>query len=212
MKLSPLLCGLWDTCHLWVQWNDPGPDSSCFLQWCERTPGGDWKPWQDCRPINRHWIALPIWRAGHEVQARVALAVVDGEPLPLIDWELAQEVTFSRSRCHFSITSGRRSLHFPKESTFTCVVDGAACTYRITADLEVPVGVEVLVEMESLGLSGYHQLDHAGHFTHRPGLGIVVTNIEPSVDDTVLTGRNFTVMAQMSAGPMIAAIRKATAH
>jgi hypothetical protein len=167
-----------------VQW-EPVADGRYFLDWRERTTGGEWSSWNLYgREIVKPWINLALHREGSEVQARVRH--MDGE------WELATEVIFTRSKCVFELATHRRSARYAAGDDFTAIVDGAPCVYVLGEDIEAELGKSVRFEMEALEPTGWSQLDCEDHFHIWPSLGVVVRNVEPSRFDLEPTGRNFT--------------------
>ena len=225
--LFPLLAGHWDACHFWCQWT--ALDGATYLfewRWRNRTSDAEcvmrdseltnhasritnpsaWSAWQPVSRdggLQRPWLAVPTWRAGAEIQARVAVASSSPE------WELAQEVTFLKSRVRFRGRSEREAFAVPAGTELACIVDGAACVYRLIQDLVIPALGAAEADAESLGASGYMQLDHPGHFAIRPALGVTIENIAPSENDVQPTGRASTILSAAPACPPRIAFRRA---
>lgn len=191
MNLSDMkayLCGAWDGTNLWVQWDDLESEKGYRLEVRYRTPGKDWQKWmpiESTGPYKRTWIVVPTWHEGWDAQARVGLF---GEE----DWVMAQEVTFLRSRCLFEFSTTTRRMVYKPPGDFSAIVDAAACTYRLEREVDIEPGDTVQVEMTAARLSGYCQLDYAGHFEINPNKGVVIRNVAPSEDDVDETGRDFT--------------------
>lgn len=201
--LSPQICGLWDGCNLWAQW-ERVEGATYLFEWRVR-PDGGWRPVQRKGGLRRSWLVLPTWLEGKEIEARVAI-VADGEP----DWQTAREVTFSKSRCRFEIRSERSPLHLPLGSRLTTVVDGAACSYVIGEEVGLQPGESVEVDAEAIDASGFQQLDAPDHFLSRPRPGVLIRNVAPSVADTFPTGRNYTAIRGREVAAFMLAVRKAS--
>lgn len=186
------LCGLWDGVHIWLQWADVSPETGYHIRMRLRQAGHPWQEWilvTNQGPFRRDWKVIPAWKNGHEVQAEVS---VDG-----VEWSRAQEVTFLRSTCLFSFSSERRFQHYQAGGIFACIVDGAPCQYELMEEIEIERGGEVTAAMQAASTSGYCQLDYPGHFRINPSLGLVIQNVEPSVDDLRPTGRDFSVIESL---------------
>jgi hypothetical protein len=218
MQLSPLLCGHWDDCSFWCQWT-PLEGATYHFEWRWRMPGGGWSQWQSVERssggIVRPWVVVPTYRPGAEVEARVALwsgPDPGREPTgEIIASELAEEVTFSQSRCLFRVSSTQRDLTLRADDTISAHVDGAACTYVLESDVVVLKGTSQIVMGKAIERSGYAQLDHARHFFIQPFLGVTIYNEEPSTSDVEKTGRMLTqISAAKLIGPIFMAIERRT--
>jgi hypothetical protein len=194
--LNPLICGTWDGCSAWLQWTplDSSGAAEYEIELRYRRTGNDpWGGWMRISPRQGPksiWAVVPTWKEGWQCQARVR--VKTEEAAPEANWELASEVTFTRCSALFEFSSSKYDAHFHAGTVFHSQVDGAACAYELKEELEVKIGVPARTRMEATGTSGYFQLDHAGHFIVRPSFGVVIQNIEPSVEDVQLTGRDYT--------------------
>jgi hypothetical protein len=206
--LNPLLCGKWDGCSVWLQWEQPVGDPIAYeLQIRLRLPNAPWlENWMTVIPLQgekSHWAVVPTWKEGWECQARVRIKRAESENAPAECWETASEVTFRRCSALFEFKTEKYDQHFLKNAVFNSQVDAAPCSYMLTEEIEVKPGAPVSTRMESIGSSGYHQLDYAGHFELRPTFGLVITNTEPSHDDVEPTGRDFTLIeAKPQDGPV----------
>lgn len=218
MQLSPLICGLWDDCSFWCQWT-PLEGATYHFEWRWRMPGGAWSGWQGVersgggRPSA--WITVPTQRPGAEVEARVALwSGPDPGREPggeIFASELAQEVTFSQSRCVFRVSSTQRDITLRSGDTLSCHVDGAACTYELESDVVVLSGTSQTVVANAVGRTGYNQLDYPGHFSIEPFPGVVIANAQESTHDVAKTSRFFTtIAAAKTAAPAFLAIKRRT--
>lgn len=199
--MNPLVCGRWDGVHLWVQWDDVVGVPGYWLEYRIGQTPDEFAPWVrvgGLEPLQRSWLSLPAHREGWFAQARVAVA--DGEP----QWHLASEVTFLRSRCSFEIRSERRPVEYRAGDEFACVIDGAACVYRLDEDIHLEAGGSAQVEMYAVLGSGWSQLDHPDHFRINPSLGLTIRNLSPSADDTEPTGRDYTRLEKL---PMSSPLR-----
>jgi hypothetical protein len=123
---------------------------------------------------------------------------------------MAQEVTFSISRCRFVVRTSDRAVRIERGTVVDAIVDGAATSYRLLppADIEVPADGELEMDAESTGPAGWMQLDHPGHFRLSPALGVTVENVTPSVGDVEPTGRDFTEMTDQPVSALRLAIRR----
>lgn len=197
MKLDPQLVGLWDACHLWLQWESAGEAVLYRVQYRLREGSKkEWGPWQDVGGrLTRAWFKWATWRGGWQAQARVAISYSQLGEAAIPDagcWQAAREVTFTHSACLFEIAAGRQAVHYPKGTPFSAIIDGAGCTYLLAEEIEVEAGETAQVEMTAEGATGWNQLDHPDHFLIRPAYGRVIRNLEPSRSDTAPTGRDFT--------------------
>lgn len=188
--LNPKICGKWDGCALWLQWQPLGEDVSYDLELRYRTADKEWTEWTRVvmpQGEKSYWGVLPTYKEGAMAQARVARAGTD-------DFEIANEVHFRKCTCLFEISSEKLKQHFPKGTIFHAQVDAAACAFELEEEILVEPGKPVCVRLLSKDASGYQQLDHENHLDIRPLYGVRIRNLEPSVDDIEETGRDFTVI------------------
>lgn len=184
-RLNAWVCGQWDGNALWVQWEDFA--KSYRMQVRFRKPGQEeWSAWQRIEEVNgiqKSWAVVQVQGIGYEFMVNVG----DHEQ-PEKPWIICREVTFKQSRCWFQIESDRDQV-FPKDGVFIAVVDGAPCMYSLPAAIEVKAGLPSRVELQAHQAEAWAQLDHPGHFTLNPRPGLQITNLEPSRDDVVETGK-----------------------
>lgn len=177
--MNAYLCGRWDGCHLWCQWDDLAPSQGYRLELRLRLPGAaDWLPWRAIggpAALEKPWLVVPLWKGDAEVEARVAIEA------PELEWFPLAEVTFDRSTCRFELQAGARPAHYQAGTEFAAIVDHAGCHYRLVEEVEVQAGESALVTMEAALLTGWCQLDHPDHFSIRPALGRVIRNVAASV-------------------------------
>lgn len=189
-SLEPLIAGRWNGHSLWMQWT-PAEAPDGYRVEISVFDGPDTKrQWKliDAGRTLRPWMVIPIWRHGAMVQARVAVNGVEGEP------ETAKECVFQRSTCLFHFQAGAKALVLPPQSMIHCAVDGATCSY-VTGDwIDAEPGETVKATLSAVISSGWSQLDREGDFDLHPAAGARIWNAEPSVNDVVLTGRDYTVM------------------
>lgn len=202
MKLEPKICGRWDGCGLWLQWNPAETKSTPFeLQIrYRRDDRSEWGPWIMTVPPQGplcHWGVIPTWKEGWQAQARVRIGGSSEE-----DWESASEVTFTRCSALFEISSAKYDQHFVAGSVFHAQVDGAASSYQAKEEIFVKAGETIRTHLYAMGSSGYFQLDHANDFDVRPTFGVRIRNLEPSVEDISETGRDFTVIEAKKPDPV----------
>lgn len=188
--MNAFIVGASDGSHLWMQWDEQdAPDGYEVRlsygngpEWSERTPA------MHCRQA---WLSFnPHLPAGTLATGEVRVRGVSR-------WTDMEEAKFTRSRCLFLFTSTRKRVVYLKGSMFHSAVDGAACSYKLTADLEVPEGEFREVEMEAVASSGWAQLDATRDFVLRPDIGVEIVNLLPSQNDVEPTGRGFTVIEPM---------------
>lgn len=210
MNLEPKLCGQWDGCGLWLQWN-PVEDKSAIFELeihYRKNDVVEWGQWVSTTPPQgprSHWGVIPTWKEGWHAQARVKL-----KDAPSRDWELAEEVTFLRCSAKFEISSTKYDQHFTAGTIFHAQVDGAACAYQSKEEISVKAGEKVHVTLYAMGSSGYFQLDDENDFDVRPTFGVRVRNIEASVEDIKATGRDFTVIEAKKPDPITMTVTPAT--
>jgi hypothetical protein len=201
--LNPRIVGAWDGTHIWLQWDAlGGPSQTGGVSYEARLrfseSGVDWGEWQSSIKPPRAWFSYNAQNRtpGIYVQADVN----DGLGA---QWERALGAKFIRSVCRFAISSERRRLHFIEGTAFHSVVDGAACSYKLTEEIEVEPGQTLELDMVALASGPWAQIDNAGDFLLRPGLGVRVTNLEPSRNDLELTGVDFSqITAAKRDGPI----------
>lgn len=204
MRLSPLICGLWDGCGVWLQWTPIEPerktdyDVQLRLRKDLDSPWGDWMSIVPRQGRKSHWAVIPTWREGWICEARVR---VSQDQYGL--WESASEVTFNKCTALFEFASDKYDQHFHAGDKFHCQVDAAACAYELKEEIEVKADEKVQARMEALGSSGYFQLDYPGHFEIKPSLGLRIYNVEPSQEDVTPTGRDFTEIKSKKSADMI---------
>lgn len=198
--MNPFLVGFWDGTNVWVQW-DPIPDVREYEVRLRFRKKGEpqWEDWRPTIKVRQVWTIYPSNRlTGTEVQAEVRLVWPGEAPEPPVpgEWARATPAKFVRSRCLFEFSSTRSRIHYVEGVMIHCHVDGAACSYRLTEEIEVHPGETKQVELEAVASSGFAQLDEPGDFEVRPGLGIVIRNIAPSHSDLepLLSGRDFAVV------------------
>lgn len=193
--LSPKICGEWDGCHIWLQWETSADAASYELEIAYSKDGSEWSDWENVVPPqgnNSSWGIVPTWKEGWRARARVRAVQTDGS---VTGWEPAVEIQFAKGLCEFEILSSRDLVHFQKGTTFHAVVDGGAACYVLEEEVSVPAGGRWQGKMVHNGASGWHQLDFPGHFELRPALGVAIRNVSPSSDETMPTGRNETLIS-----------------
>ena len=208
--LEPKICGKWDGCGLWLQWNLAEDKSAAFeLQiHYRRNDGVEWGPWISTTPPQgprSHWGVIPTWKEGWQAQARVRL-----HGAPARDWELAKEVTFLRCSAKFEISSTKYDQHFTAGTIFHAQVDGAPCAYQSREEISVKAGEKIEVTLYAMGSSGYFQLDNENDFDVRPTFGVRVRNLEASIEDIKETDREFTVIEAKKPDPITMTVTPAT--
>ena len=210
-KINPLICGLWDGCAIWLQWDslDPGVQEYDLRIRYRKTESEAWTNWMLVIPRQgrkSHWAVVPTWKEGWQAQAQVRVSAGSIKPTsdlrpPTSDspapdssdhWETASEVTFTQCTALFEFTTLKHPQHFEKETTFSSQVDGLPCTYMLLEPIEVLPGNPVRVLMAAMGASGYFQLDYPGHFDLKPSFGLRIQNVDASEEDVITTGRDFT--------------------
>lgn len=210
--LNPLIIGAWDGTHVWLQWtpieSDGRPAYEVRFRYAPQDGQfGDWLP---SRMVERYWLVHNVQnlKPGFYVQAEISDGIESG-------WQRALGAKFLRSRCRFVVTSGRRTVHYPFDkrsggAIFHAVVDGAACAYCAQEEIEVPAGEVREYEFIALASGPWAQIDNAGDFLLRPGLGITVTNTGPSTNDLEPLGVDFAQLSVVKRdGPIsIAALPK----
>jgi hypothetical protein len=201
MKLEPKICGKWDGCGLWLQWNQAEDKAAIFeLQiHYRRNAQSDWGPWIATVPPQgprSYWGVIPTWKEGWLAQARVRVAGIEAA------WEDATEVTFTRCWALFEISSAKYDQHFVPGSIFHAQVDAAACAYQSKEEIFVKAGEIIQTRLYAMGSSGYFQLDQEDDFDVRPTFGVRVRNLKASVEDIVETGRDFTVIEPKKPDPV----------
>jgi hypothetical protein len=208
--LEPLICGEWDGCGVWLQWNpadqEAKTDYEINLRYRKhpRLPWTDWITIVPRQGTKSHWAVIPTWKEGWQAQARVR---VQGAPDD--GWEIAQEVTFSKCSALFEFKTDKHDQHFQAGTPFHCQVDAAACAYILKEEIEVKAGQVIRTRMEALGHSGYFQLDHPRHFELKPSFGLTIWNVEPSENDVAPTGRDVTdIKAKPIPDPMMMTVGK----
>lgn len=182
--MHPFMVAFWDGTNVWLQW-DPGPEASGYEVRIRFRKEGEavWEDWLPTIKTRYAWTIYPSNRkVGTRVQAEVRRAQ-PGRDQTEMEWERATPAKFIRSRCLFEFSSQRSDLYYEKGVMFHCHVDGAACSYRLPEEIEIKRGQKQLIELEAVASSGFAQLDRAGDFLLRPGLGIVIRNIAPSHSD-----------------------------
>ena len=210
MKLEPKICGKWDGCGLWLQWN-PAEDRSAEFELqvrYRRDVQAGWSPWIPTTPpqgSRSHWGVIPTWKEGWQVQARARLKGASEE-----DWEQAEEVTFLRCWAKFEISSTKYNQHFTAGTIFHAQVDGAACAFQSKEEISVKAGEKVEVPLYAMGSSGYFQLDAENDFDVRPTFGVRVRNLEASVEDIKETGFDFTVIEGKKSDPVTMTVTPAS--
>lgn len=214
-KLSPQICALWDGHNIWLQWTPadawlpeaPVDDPAYAVRIALRRNESDvWEDWTNISapsPITKCFRVIPVWREGWQVKAQVAL-IAPGE----LQWEQAQEVTFSRCTARFRFTSENSIFRADKGKKIGGSLDGAACVYQTTEFVEASPGHPFETTLEAVQLTGWAQLDHPGHLLVRPRVGVEITNIAPSENDTTPTGRNFSVLARAQPGGAFCIVKK----
>jgi hypothetical protein len=194
--LEPKICGLWDGCGLWLQWEGV-PEAAYELQIRyrreEADPWGEWIHTVPPQGERSHWGVIPTWKEGWMAQARVKME--DSGNLSDDAFEIAREVTFAQCTALFEISSERYDQHFVAGTIFHAQVDGAACAYQAHEAIHIRAGEKARVRLIATGSSGYFQLDHPDHFDVKPTFGVRVRNVEASVEDIAETGRDWTVIA-----------------
>ena len=195
-SLSPFIVAHWDGTHIWLQWDaGDAPAATGYEVRLRFRKSGEteWEPWKPTIKATKPWLTYPSNRLiGTQVQGEVRPVVAGVSPaklednaggLPAAGWERAVPAKFVRSRCLFEISSQQKDLHYVEGMMFHCHVDGAACSYRLTEEIEINAGETRQVELEAVASSGYAQLDKPGDFLLRPGLGITIRNVAPSHSD-----------------------------
>jgi hypothetical protein len=217
--LNPFIVGAWDGTHIWLQWNPPsieategkpllrdgGGKRQVYEVRFRFAPGsGEFGEWLPSRMVERYWLVYNAQnlKPGCYAQAEISDGIETG-------WQRALGAKFVRSVCRLSISSERRTLHYPFDKKgglgviFHAVVDGAACAYCAQEEIEVPAGKTREYDCVALASGPWAQIDNAGDFLLRPGLGVTVTNIEPSRNDLEPTGLDFTqLVAAKRDGPI----------
>ena len=225
---SAFVVGRWDGCHAWVQWDGLPGDR---LQVRVAPPGGALGPWTEVRrggprpapapsaaPAPRYpkrlaptprraervgWAVVPLWIEGGTVQARVARAGAE-------DFTTAQAAEFRQARCLFRFASDSSvDLEWPAGQEFSAIVDGAPCHWRLPESLRLAAGGEQTVEMVAARLTGYGQLDYAGHFSTSPAPGVSLGNLGPSEEDLENVGGDAVLAMAPLSGPL-RVVHKAT--
>lgn len=213
MKLEPKICGKWDGCGLWLQWNAVEDKSAAFeLQiHYRRDVQSGWGPWIATTPPQgprSHWGVIPTWKEGWQAQARVRLLDPDADWEN--GWETFQEVTFLRCSAEFEISSAKYDQHFVAGAIFHAQVDGAACAYQSKKEISVKAGEKIKTTLFAMGSSGYFQLDNENDFDVRPTFGVRVRNLSASVEDIEETGRDFTVIEAKQSDPITMTVTPAS--
>lgn len=201
--LSPLLCGAFDGSNAWLQWNPlPGARYLVRLR-LRRTSHDAWDGWRivgSANPFADAWASVQVLRQGWQCQAEVAVTG-GGAPSEALVWHRADEVTFARSTARFAFVNfAGRAMQLAAGTVFTAMVDRAACSYRLTADTDVPDNATTELEMEAVQCTGWHQLDAPGDFSLRLLRGLSLSNVTASTNDTVATGRDFTQITSAEPG------------
>lgn len=213
MKLEPKICGKWDGCGLWLQWNPVEDKSASFelqIHYRSNVQAG-WGPWIPTTPPQgprSHWGVIPTWKEGLQAQARVRLLDpgADWEN----DWDTFQEVTFLRCSAEFEISSAKYDQHFVAGAIFHAQVDGAACAYQSKEEISVKAGGKIKTNLFAMGSSGYFQLDKENDFDVRPTFGVRIRNLSASVEDIEDTGRDFTVIESKQSDPVTMTVTPAS--
>jgi len=211
--LNARIVGAWDGTHVWLQWDPPSPEATAGepalyevrLRFGDKNTG-QWEEWQSIRKSRRAWLSLNV--QSHAPGALVQADISAGET-----WERALAAKFVRSLCRFVISSEKKAVHFLKGMTMHAVVDGMGCSYKLREEIEVGAGQQVETEMEALASGPPAQIDRPFDFLLRPGLGVKVTNIEPSRNDVDLMGVDFVeLIASKRDGPvaLVAVPKQAT--
>ena len=202
--LEPLIAGKWSGHTLWLQFNAvEAPDGFCVeISVRPNAEAPDRWVKLDNGRSRKSWLVVPIWREGHLVQARVKVNGAEG------DAELARECEFRKCRCKLAVQAGAGPLRYDAGTMFHAQVDGAACGFTIEQDVDLPARGMTVVPAVSLISSGFAQLDHEAHFEMQPGNGVRIWNVDPSTNDTELTGRDFTVLCRLPMDGPLALVRK----
>ena len=192
MNIDPVLCGAWDGCHLWLQWN-PVPDiekphPNANSGYLVMIAYGDKK-----RVYNpkRPWFHVPLHDAvGKEIRATVC-------------GEIAHEVALLRPRCKFEWRAGDFPVKHPKGVTVARLVDGATCAFKLLEPVDLEPGENCITEMEAYQAGPWCQLDKPDHFVFDLEGGGSMRNTAPSAFDHELTGRDFTQLKAERPGPFL---------
>lgn len=211
MNLSPVVCGRWDGCSIWIQWDSATGATGAVVR-VRLRPGAhgvplrserersrmEWREWQEHPVKERDWLALPLWR--YDWDAEVEVRAEGGEL-----WERADEVTFEGATCVFEFYS-QAGAALPAGEVIGAVVDGAACVYKTRESLVLPPGEAVRCECVAVHGTGWAHLDKAGDFLQE-ARGIRVGNVEPSVNALRRTGRTFTTLERIETPGPLAMVR-----
>jgi hypothetical protein len=198
-SVNAFIVGAWDGTHIWTQWDAQFADEYEVQYACRRTGARQWENWREPFVVRESWHVFNPHRRGVQVLARVRRARQGG-------WSEAKEAIFGKSKCLFEFASRDRTLYYREGAAFTCYVDGAACCYHLTRELEVPQGESRKVWMEAAAASGWSQLDRPSHFSIRPSLGVVIRNVSLSENDLLPLTRGFTELAVRQGGPVTMAL------